>query len=449
MKALKGVPEPGGALPLLGHALPLIRSPFEFLRSLHTYGDLVQLRLGPSRMVVVCTPELTHELLVRDRVFDKGGAFFERARDSVAGNGIFACPAHQHRRQRRLLQPAFHRANLPSYARVMSEKIAGVVDAWSDGQILDVGREMQTITSRIMLSAMLGDTLDDTAMAEIDDNVSLLVTGLYVRMLLPEALGTTRIIPSNRRYVRATERARQLIADAITFRRASTSDSHDDLLARLLEVRDVEGSGEAMSERELIDQVSTFYVAGSETTANTLAWVLALSAQHPQVARKLSDEADAALAGNTATWDELPQLTYTRNALSEALRLYPPAWLLTRTTTSEAQLGEYTIPAGTNVAYSPYIVGRLPDSYADPERFDPDRWSADAERVPSRNAFVAFGAGARKCIGDEFGMTEAVLALASIMKRFEVTSQPGDGHKPQVGASLRPKALRLKVTARG
>lgn len=444
---VRPVPEAPGALPVIGHAVPLLRSPFEFLRSLPAHGGLVQIRLGTSRVFMVCDPDLTHEMLVQDRLFDKGGALVERARQTVSGNGLFTCPSHEHRRQRRLVQPAFHRANLPGYAQVMSDHIAKVLDSWSDGQILDVSREMQKISSTVLLSAMLGGSLGDDAIAQIEDDISTLVKGIYVRMLLPDAITRLPIFPGSRRYSQAGGRTRRILTEVITRRRATAAGEGDDLLSRLLAVRDVEGDGQGMSEIELIDQVTTFYVAGTETTSTTLSWALSLAARHPKVANALYEEARTAVAGTTATWEDLPRLTYTRNTFTEALRLYPPAWLLTRMTTTNARLGDYAVPAGTTIAYSPYIIGRLPDIHVDAERFDPDRWSADSPYTPPRNALVSFGGGARKCIGDEFGMAEGVLALASIMKRWRMEAQPGTGHRPQLGVALRPKALRLKVKA--
>ena len=444
MKSEKSVHEATGALPVVGHALPLLRSPLKFLRSLPAQGDLVQIRLGSRRMLMVCDPELTQAVLVQDRLFDKGGPLIERAR-KIAGNGLFSCPSHEHRRQRRLMQPAFHHARIPAYAQVMSDRIAMVIDSWRDGQILDVAQEMQKITSSILLSAMLGTSLSDAPLAEIEADIDTLIKGIYLRMVLPEAI--SRIpFPGNRRYQQAGQLTRRILAESIAHRRTGAAGTGDDLLSRLLTARDLEGDGQGMSETELIDQVATIYGAGVETTATTLAWALSLASRHPEVARSLSEEAHTALAGTTAVWEDLPRLSYTRNTLTETLRLYPPAWLFTRTTTSRTRLGDHIVPAGVTLAYSPYIIGHLPSLYEEPERFDPNRWSAGAPNTPPRNAFVSFGGGARKCIGEEFGMTEAVLVLASIMKRWRLHSQPGTGHHPRVGAALRPRALRLKVT---
>jgi pentalenene oxygenase len=444
MKSVNLFPEAAGGLPVIGHALPLLRTPLEFLRGLPAHGDLVQIRLGRRRILIVCDPELTHTVLVQDRIFDKGGPLFERARE-IIGNGIVTSPSTEHRRQRRLFQPAFHHTRLPAYAQIMSDRIAAVADGWRDGQVLNITKEMQKITSRIMLSAMFNTSLSDAKFAEFEEDVDILTSGVYLRMVLPDIFGKLPTF-GNRRYLLAHKRVRRTPAEAVAQRSTADAEAGDDLMSRLLSARDAEGDGQGMSGTELIDQAVTIFAAGIETVATTLAWALHLVSRHPEVATSLYEEAHTALAGTTATWDDLPLLTYTRNVITEALRMYPPAWLFTRTTNSDTRLGNHLVPAGTTLAYSAYIIGHLSSLYEDPEDFNPDRWSADAPHTPPRHAFVAFGGGARKCIGDEFGMIEAVLVLASIMKRWRVHPQPGDGHHPEVRVILRPKALKLKVT---
>jgi cytochrome P450 len=438
-------PEVPGALPVIGHAVPLLRSPLDFLRSLPAHGDVVQVRLGTRRMLIVCDPELTRTVLVQDRLFDKGGPLFDQARE-IIGNGIVACPHHDHRRQRRLMQPAFHRTRMPGYARAMSGCIATVTGAWRDGQILDVARDMQKFTTGVLTSVLFGTSISDATFAELEQDITTIVRGTYLRMLLPRAILSLPTV-GNLRFIHARQRLRRILADAIAGRRTAHAEARDDLLSLLLAARDAEGDGQGMSETELIDQVATLYIAGSETSATALTWALQRASAQPEVQRHLAAEAGAVLSGTTAAWDDLPHLRYTRNVINETLRLYPPLWLSTRTTTASTVLGDYTIPRDTTVAYSPYIIGRLPTAYDEPDRFDPDRWSADAGPLPPRNAFVPFAGGARKCMGDEFGQTEAVLMLASIMARWTVSAQPGNGHRPKLAVTLRPRGLRLKLTA--
>jgi cytochrome P450 len=427
--------------------MSLLRSPLDFLRSLPAHGDVVQVRLGSRRMLIVCDPEFTHTVMVQDRLFDKGGPHFDQVREVIGiGNGLISCSHRDHRRQRRLMQPAFYRARMPGYARGMSERIAAVTGAWRDGQVLDVAREMQKVTTGTLTSAMFGTSISDVASAELEEDVDMLISGAYLRMVLPGAVSKLPT-PGNRRFIAARQRLRRTLAGAIAERRTAGAGTHDDLLSLLLTARDAEGDGQGMAESELIDQLVTLFIAGTETTYTTLAWALHLVSAHPHVQRRLAEEARAAVAGTTATWDDLPRLSYTRAVVTETLRLYPPGWLALRTTTASTVLGDYAIPAGASVAYSPYIIGRLPALYDEPDRFDPDRWSAEAGQLPPRHAFVPFGGGARKCIGDEFSQVEAVLILASIAARWTVSVQPGTGHHPKLGLILRPRALRLKVTA--
>jgi pentalenene oxygenase len=200
--------------------------------------------------------------------------------------------------------------------------------------------------------------------------------------------------------------------------RASGID-HGDVLSMLLTAADSDGSG-GLSDEEIHDQVITLFLAGTETTAATLAWSLYLLGEHPPVAERVRAEVDATLSGRAAGWDDIPKLHLTQRVIIEALRLYPPVWIFTRVATRDTRLGAYSVRRGMTIAYSPYLLHRSPGVYDDPDSFDPDRWLPERSTADSRDAFVPFGAGARKCIGDVFGITEAVLALAAVAGQWTV-----------------------------
>jgi cytochrome P450 len=439
------IPTAQGAVPLLGHILRLARDPLAFLKSLPQHGDLVRVRLGPFTAVVVCDPDLTWQVLQDDRVFDKGGLFFDRVAE-VGGDGLLTSPRSRHRRQRRLMQPAFHQYRLPGYAQTMTEQIAAVTDSWRDGQSLDVLEEMSTITTRILAATMFSNTLSPEVVRQVCDDFSTAVTGLYRRMLTPPPLDRLPT-PASRRYYQARARLLNTVQGVIADRRASGAD-HGDLLSALLAARDPDSGGHGLTDSELVDQVVTVFGAGVETNAAALAWALHLLAQHPDVNDRLQAEVDTVLAGRAAGYADLPALELTRRIITETLRVWPPAWILTRVTTVDTHLGDHLIPAGTNLFYSAYLIHHRPDVYADPDRFDPDRWLPERAKAIPRDAFIPFGFGARKCIGDAFGLTEATLALATITTRYDLEPVPGQRVRAAPGGTLRPHGLRMRVTAR-
>lgn len=433
------------ALPLLGHALPLLRDPLRFLDSLPSYGDVVTVRIGPFKAMVVCDPELVHRILIDDRTFDKGGIIFHRARE-VFGNGVGTCPHRDHRRQRRLVQPAFHRYRLAGYAETMADEVASVIGSWQEGQVIDILAEMQTITTRVLVATMFASALSPDRLRQALDDIAVVLGGIYRRTVMPPPLDK---LPTagNRRYNRARARLRRIIDDLVADYRASTVD-HGDLLSILLSTSDSHidaGGGQHLTDDEVCDQVITFLLAGVETTAATLAWALHLLSQHPDIDVRVHREADAAPA---ATYQDLPALRLIGRVVMETLRLYPPVWFLTRVATKDTQLGGYPMRAGATIIYSPYLLHHRPDLHRDPERFDPDRWDSQAAADLPRGAFVPFGAGARKCIGEDFGITEVILALAAITAHWRLEPVPGQLVRAAPSLGLKPRALLMRARGR-
>ncbi|GHC46421.1 cytochrome P450 [Streptomyces flavofungini] len=439
------VPLAPKARPLVGHLVPLLRNPLEFLNSLPAHGDLVRIRLGPFTLVAICDPELTRRALVDDRVFDKGGPIFDRVREVVGDDGLASCPYSAHRRLRRLAQPAFHPARFPDYAKAMSPCIEDVADSWRAGQVLDVPTEMMTITSKVTAATLFSGALPAGELGPVLKDVKTFFDGFYQRMFMVPPLDRLPT-PGNRSHVRACARLRDAFDQIIAQRRAEGVD-HDDLLSALIMAHDAEGDGHGMTDAEISDTIVTFFLAGTETTAALLAWALDLLARHPRIERRLHAEVDTVLNGARATHADLPRLELTHRVITETLRLRPPGWIFTRTVTADTHLGGYRLPAGSSVVYSPYLIHHRPDLYDDPETFDPDRW--DPERPqPPRHALLPFAVGARKCIGDTFGMTEAVLALATIAARWRLERLPGQQVRPALGLALRPRRLLMRATPR-
>ncbi|MFJ9724296.1 cytochrome P450 [Streptomyces sp. NPDC101209] len=438
-----------GALPLLGHALRFLRDPLRFLRSLPDVGDVVTIRLGPVSAAVVCAPDLVRRVLVDDRTFDKGGFLFDRSREFL-GNGLGTCLHKDHRRQRRMIQPAFHRTRLPGYAREMSAQAHAVTDAWRHGQTIDVLAETTSISLRTT-AATIFSAAPAALRESLAADLATLEEGVFRRMLLPPHVDAVPT-PGKRRYDRAHARSRQTIHRIIADYRADGVD-HGDLMSMLLAAQDDLArpgtEGARLSDEEVRDQVMSFLFASTDTIGKALAWALHLLGRHPHITERLHAEVDAVLAGGVARFEDLPRLETTRNVVTETMRLYPPGWLLTRTTTVDAELGGRRLPAGTDVAFSPYQIHHRGDLFTEPERFDPDRWTPDRAAAVPREAFLPFGGGARKCIGDAYALTEATLALATIAARWRLEPAPGRRVRAAPYAlALGPKGLFMRTVAR-
>jgi cytochrome P450 len=433
-----------GALPLLGHALKLGRKPLDFLASLPAHGDLVRVKLGPWPAYVVCHPNLAHQILVEDRTFDKGGPTFDKFRRAV-GNGLATCGHRDHRRQRRLVQPAFHRDRIPGYARVMTEQITAVTTPWHDGQVLDVIATMNALTTAVATQTLFAAEVHEPTLIEIQQCSRDIVTGIARRVVMPWELLDKIPTRGNRRFDRARNRLRHHTGQLITnYRRAGID--HGDLLSMLLAARDHDG--QALADSEIHDQVLIFFLGGSETTSTALSWAWHLLACHPDIQERLHHEVDTVLDGRIAEYHDIPKLELTGRIITETLRLYPPAWLATRLTTTDTELAGQHLPVGTIVVFSPYVLHHRADLYPDPNRFDPDRWQDDNTHPLPQGAFTPFAGGARKCIGDVFAMTEATLTLASIAARWQLDHLPRARVRPAPRLILAPHSLRMRLHQR-
>lgn len=364
------VPLAPGAVPVLGHTLAMARDPHKFMRSLVDVDGPVQLRLGPVPVVLATTPALAKAVMIDDATFDKGGVLFDIGRE-IAGNGLLTCARKDHRRQRRLVQPAFHAHRMPGYARIMTRYADRVTARWRDGDTIDVQAELTSITAGIALETMFAQEPTATRVQELIDNMRTVVSGAFVRILTPHCLGWLPI-PAKIRYERAVDTLRRSGYTMIDQRRADGAGDHGDLLSMLLTNA---GSGEeGLSDDEVVDQIMSFYFGGIETTTTVTSWSSDLLARNPEVQRELQHEVDRVLGGRAATHDDLEGLRLTRNVVLEAMRLYPPAWFLTRRVTRPTHLGGHLVPKGTSVAVSTYLLHRRPDVYPEPARFDPKRW---------------------------------------------------------------------------
>ncbi|MFG2719759.1 cytochrome P450 [Streptomyces sp. NPDC048416] len=423
---------PGG-LPLVGHALQLARRPLEFLGSLPALGDLVELRLGTKPAHLPCHPELVQQVLRNARVYDTGGPVKDKARP-ILGNGLITSDWADHRRQRRMVQPAFHTARIATYAVVMQEECGAQAEAWRAGRPMDVADAMQALTARVTARALFSTEMAPHSVAEIQRSLPVMVRGAFRRAMDPTGLVARLPLAANREFDAALARLHGLI-DGIVGDYRSSGEDRGDLLSALLAARDEEDGG-AMTDQEIHDQVMTLLLAGVETTASALTWAWHLLATHPEAEAQLHAEVDEVLGGRTPQYADIPRLVHTQRIFTETLRLYPPAWMYTRMTTEPTELAGHPLPAGTDLLISPYVIHRIPEFFPRPDVFDPDRWLPERARDVTRGSYLPFGAGSRKCIGDVFGMTEATLALAALASRWRLRPVPGTTVTPRAEMSL-------------
>jgi cytochrome P450 len=440
-KTATTIPTAPGRLPLLGHATRFARHPLEFLASLPAHGNLVRIYLGTRPVYVVCQPEATHRLLLDSRTFDKGGPFFDALRQ-LLGNGVGTSTYEPHRRQRLLLQPAFHRTELRRYAEVMTREINEEIDGWPDGAVIDIFAHFFAVSTRAAARTLFVTTATDDLVDELSRSLAVVLNGIFWRMADPTGHLRRLPTPGNRRYDRA-ERRLHAIVDSII---AASRPGENTMLSRLLAARDDDGT-RASSDEEIHDHVVTFLFTGTEVPIAIATWAVYLLARHPETMRALAAETGA-FAGRTIGFDDLPGLVTTRNILTETLRLYPTGWLFSRVTTRDTELAGHAVQAGTPIFYSPYLLHRRAGVFDQPDRFDPDRWLPERiEALPS-GAYVPFGGGARKCIGDNFGFDEATIFLATLAARCRWDLTSGATVRPRPRVALNPTRFSIHVRRR-
>jgi cytochrome P450 len=408
------------------------------------YGDVAAFTVGAQRLVLLNHPDFVEDILVtRARLFKKGRAL-ERAK-RLLGEGLLTSEGDLHRRQRRLAQPAFHKARIAGYADTMVRHAARTAERWHDGQSMDITGEMNRLTLTIVGETLLGTNVEEEA-GGVRKALTAVLSAFPLTMS-PFASFLERLpLPVVRRYDRAQATLDRLIYRIIADRRARPDD-RGDLLSMLLLASDAEESGARMTDRQVRDEAMTIFLAGHETTANALAWTWHLLAAHPDVERRLHEEVDRVLGTRIATADDVQRLPYTRMVIAESMRRYPPAWGIGRRAVEDFAIGGYLVPKGTVVLVSQYLLHHDPRFFADPERFDPDRWLPDGQSARPKFAYFPFGAGTRVCIGEPFAWMEAILVLATLAQRWRLEGRSTLPIPMQPGITLRP-AAPIPMTAR-
>jgi len=457
-------PRPSGPAARAALTLRFVRDTPRFLMDLRRdHGDVAAFPLRGELFIALFAPAMVNEVLVAQQHAFIKGVGFARMR-KVLGEGLLTNEEPIHLRHRRMMQAPFHPSRLDGYAALMAELTAAEVDGWRTGERLLLGPAMMRLTLEIVARSLFGTGAADDA-DRIAHAMGIAIDRIE-RTMLP---GLDRLdgsgLPWFREFGRAADelatiaerlvaerRERAALAGAAAHVDVAAARRDEDLLGLLLALRDEDGS--AFSDDEVRDEALTLILSGHETTANALTWAFSYLASEPAARAALEAEADAQAwltEGRTPTVEELMAAPYAGAVLDEALRLAPPVWVAPRRALRDVDVAGVPVPEGAHVIVSQYVTHRDPEHFPDPERFDPTRWLDGLERRLPRGAYVPFGAGTRRCLGDRFAMLEGRLILLAVARRLRL--EPVDARRPmpraQPRATYRPRGdVPMRVVAR-
>jgi cytochrome P450 len=431
-------PGPGGGF-VFGSAAVMYRNALESLMAdTQRYGPVVRYRFLRTPIYFIAHPDGVERVLHTNHANYNKSNFDYRILKRLLGEGLLTAENPLWLRQRRLIQPMFHRQRVASFGSIMTDEAARMVAGWQTGlaarQPFDVSVEMMQITLRVVCRALLD--------LEIGDDATTIAEGLDVVVRFFGVSAISLLLPflptrHNRRLNRAIRTLRGIV-DRIIAERAREGRDHGDLLAMLLAARDAD-SGQPMPTTQIRDEVLTLLLAGHETTANALTWTFYLLANTPEVETKLHDELDHVLGGRAPSVEDLPRLPYTAMVIQEAMRLYPPAWAISRAAIADDVILGYRIPAGSVVLLSQWVTQRHPDFWDEPLRLRPERFAPEEVARRSRYAYFPFGGGPRLCIGEQFALVEARLILATIAQSYRLRLHADQTVEPEPLVTLRQR----------
>ncbi|MBI5930837.1 MAG: cytochrome P450 [Chloroflexi bacterium] len=405
------------------------------------YGEIVHFKVGPREIFLLNDPYyIQHVLQTNHHNYRKGWALVRTK--ILLGEGLLTSEGDFWLHQRRLIQPAFHRKRIAAFGQMMTDCTSEMMEAWQpyieSGQPLNLTEEMMNLTLNVVCQTLFSTHITDAERAVVKDAMEVvLLFGLknVTRPPFMEKLPTL----GNQQARKAIHQLDKIVYRIIQERRAHPQDDEkSDLFTMLMSVQD-EDTGESMDDRQVRDEIMTLFLAGHETTANTLAWTFYLLSENPTMTDALWAELDRVLDGQVPAVENLSNLPYTQAVLQESMRLYPPAWVISRQAINDDEIGGYPIPMGSAVIVSPYVMHRNPNYWEKPEQFNPTRFLDDSRPWRPPFSYFPFGGGARQCIGMNFAMMEAQLILATVAQKYQLHLVPTTKVEPEALLTLRPR----------
>lgn len=442
-------PGPRG-LPLLGNLLDFARDILTFLtRTAREYGDIALIRITGKTIYLINDPKNVEFVLTHTNGTDFEKTPSDAVSQVLLGNGLLTNLGEPWLRQRRMMQPVFHRQRIAGYGTTMAELTERMLENWHTDEIRDVHHEMMELTLNIVTKTLFSVDMSGKQSHNTIGSALGIVMDTFAALMRNPFLATPiwAPTPTNRRFRRAVAKLDEIIFEIIRERRAEEGEKND-LLSTLLNARYEDGS--RMTDRQLRDEAMTLILAGHETTALALSWTLYLLAQNAEAESKLLDELDHVLHSRVPTVADLPNLIYTEKVIKEGMRMYPPAWAVdARIVLRDTEIEAYKIAKGALILMCPWIMHRHPRYYPEPEHFNPDRWTDEFTKQLPKYAYFPFGGGPRLCIGNSFAMMEATLILASLIQAYHFEIVPDHPVVPQPSITLRPKyGIQLKLRRR-
>jgi cytochrome P450 len=460
---------PGPTYKMPGKLLrQFIHDPINILLTIaRKYGDISYFKLGSERVYLINNPDYIEKVLIYDQHNFKKGKRLQTAK-AILGEGLVTSEGEFHNHQRRLIQPIFHPKQIMIYSNIMTEYAVRMCNRWKGGTIVDISEEMMRLTLGIICKSVLNYDVESEAQ---EVGKALTTVRNYSKRLqspIGHVLNKIPILPAPKRAREARKKLDSLVYGLITDRRqheeSDNNRRYNDLLSRLMQAQadhvshngvsststsPTSGFDGKMSDKQVRDEVMTIFIAGHETTSNALTWTFYLLSQYPNVERKLHDEIELVLENRIPAADDIPKLRYTEMVLRESMRLYPPVWTMGRHVENDYSVGEYTIPAGSSILMSQYVMHHDPKYYEKLEEFNPDRWTDDFKTHLPRFSYFPFGGGMRGCIGEPFAWMEGVLIIATVAQEWSMRLVPSQRIKLDPAITLRSKyGMKMKLSQR-
>lgn len=484
-------PGPTSKLPL-GLFINFLRDPLSVLDNIsQRYGDMSHFKFGKQNIYLLNHPDYIEDVLVTyNSNFIKSRGL--QLAKQVLGEGLLTSEGELHHKQRQLVQPLFQSDQITKYANIMTDYTLRMSNRWSESGIIDIHKEFMQLTLSIVSKAFFDVNIEEAETREIGQYVTTLIE-YFNRARIPFAKAIEKLpLPSNIRFHHAKKQLDAIIyrvidnhktgMTTITNNNNSNNDgsnnldaeknqykegcNHKDLISLLLqsetddfispinEKSKFRKNTSVFKQRLVRDNVATIFLAGHETVANALTWTFYLLSQNPKEEELLQQEIDSVL-GDSGNEDSVPtikdisKLEYTERVFAESMRIYPPAWAIGRQAINNCKIGKYTIPGGSSILMSQYLMHRHPHYFPQPARFDPERWTPKEKARRPRFSYFPFGGGPRSCIGESFAWMEGILLIATIVKRWSMRHEPRHLVVLQPLVTLRPKyGMLMKVVKR-